>query len=97
MATSPETQSLSIAHAVEHLDVAQRIHTVSFWVTVVSALLSVLVALGVPLTTSQTQVILAAVGVIATLFLGSSAVAVSHAKAAVVALQTAQQHSGGAA
>jgi|GEM_PF-4012607 len=93
MATSPETQSLSIVHAVEHLDVARRIHTVSFWVTVVGALLSVLVALGVPLTTSQTQIILAAVGVVATLFLGSSAVAVAHARAAVAALQASQRAS----
>ena len=66
---------------VDRLTLSNAIHSKTFWVAVVGAILSVAVAAGVPLTSSQTQVIQAALGLLISLVLGGSAIAYAHAKA----------------
>lgn len=67
---------------IDHLTISQAIHTKTFWIAVVSAILSVLMALGLPISASQAKLIEGAIAIIVSMILGGSAVAYAHAKAA---------------
>ena len=64
------------------LTLSQAIHSKAWWTAVVGAILTVIVAFGVPLTAAQEKLILGAVAIIVSIVLGGSAVSYAHAKAA---------------
>jgi uncharacterized membrane protein len=58
---------------------AANLHSKSFWLTVVSAVLAIVVAFGVPLSAHQVSVLEDAAGIIIALILGISGTAMVHA------------------
>jgi len=75
-----------------HLAISERIHSTTFWLGVISTVLSLIVAFGVPLTTAQQHVLLAAAGIIISLILGGSAVSAAHARTVDAAPESANSH-----
>ena len=75
-------------HAIRHLTLSNAIHKSTFWVAVVGAVISVAIAAGFPITSTQATTIETAVGLLASFVLGGSAVAAAHAKAAAALTQT---------
>ena len=59
--------------------IAQELRTKSFWLTIVGVVLTVIVALGVPLTPSQVHTLTDAAGILIALILGLSGTAMVHA------------------
>jgi len=76
--------------SLDHLTLSNAIHKSTFWVAVVGAIISVVIAAGYPITARQATAIETAVGLLASFVLGGSAVAVAHAKAAASLAQAAQ-------
>lgn len=76
--------------SIDHMTLSSAIHSKTFWVAVVSAILSVITAAGVPLTAQQTSIIEGSIAIIISFVLGGSAVAVAHAKAAASLAQAEQ-------
>lgn len=70
------------------LTLSAAIHSKTFWLAVVGAAISVVVALGVPLTSAQSGIIESAVAIIISAVLGGSAVSYAHAKSAAELAKT---------
>jgi uncharacterized membrane protein len=76
--------------------IAQDLRSKSFWISVVSAVLAIVVALGVPLTASQVHTLEDAAGIVIALILGLSGTAMVHAhNAAKLAVAEAQAKPAG--
>lgn len=77
--------------ALDHLTLSNAIHTKTFWTAVTSAIITVIVAFGVPITSSQKTLLESAVAIIVSLILGGHAVAAAHARAAATLAAEAQK------
>ncbi len=77
--------------SVDHITLSNAIHTKTFWTAIVSAILTVVVAFGVPITSSQKTLLESAVAIIVSIILGGHAVAYAHAKAAASVSQAEAQ------
>lgn len=86
--TTPSSRTSNpVISAMDHLTLSNAIHTKTFWTAIVSAILTVVIAFGVPITSSQKSLLESAVAVIVATILGGHAVAAAHAKAAATLAQ----------